>query len=543
MKKFIKKTLTLALTTGLIWNSLPVQAISTKSLSLGGSLQGAQLTQTRQLLGATDVTEANTIYIDGNTINRYLKDGSTSGTPVYSSAVIEPLPAGSGVQVQIITPQNIQLVTPLTYQNAAITSGAKDILIKIATVTPVTGEGALTGVYALLEKSGATVSPQAIQVAEKEIKIVEEVRKETTISENEMNQIIADIKKEVVLRVSNKETPNMEELVLKVLISYPNVTLTTDRIKELQELAYGFAQTEASKDRATIGQIDNSIQVDADRPYAVDLSQYGQDIWFKRDGANIPTYLSLHANEGHFFQHYADQSPIANYTVESIPTKEVRIFSADGSGIRTVKVNTLIKVQTRDGSLTEQESFHYAFVNRNGGLSLATPNYAGNVEPQDADVMLEYLVAEQPATTTTEAETPLWSADKARALDDFMITWSEQMGQSYVLATPKNPVRYFGDDMPQRGLEDFAIGEQGKLEANWSYDGVSESGYNIVATYVQTGSDVIFPIIYFFAIENGTPTVFYSQQHQGGTPENAFYFHPTENRDLAQGFADIVNNP
>lgn len=35
--------------------------------------------------------------------------------------------------------------------------------------------------------------------------------------------------------------------------------------------------------------------------------------------------------------------------------------------------------------------FLYVFVNKSGSLSLATPNYAGNVEEKDADVMLEYL--------------------------------------------------------------------------------------------------------------------------------------------------------
>ena len=210
MKGLAKKVITALATVGMAVTPMRtvfgVQQVQQKLLSLGASLQGAQITQTRSLLGATDVPEANTIYVDGNTVNQYLSDGSNANTIVYSSAVIEPQAEGFGVQVQIVTPQNIKLVTPLSYQNAAITSGAKNVLIKIATVSPVTGEGALAGVYALLNKAGIKVSQQAIQVAEKEIKVVEQAKQQQQLTDIQINQIIADIKKEVTNHIVNNVT-------------------------------------------------------------------------------------------------------------------------------------------------------------------------------------------------------------------------------------------------------------------------------------------------------------------------------------------------
>ena len=90
------------------------QAQQQKLLSLGASLNPQQQEQTKNLLGAKDFSAANTLMVDGNTINQYLHDGSNASTTVYSSAYIEQQAAGYGVQVQIVTPQNITLVSATT---------------------------------------------------------------------------------------------------------------------------------------------------------------------------------------------------------------------------------------------------------------------------------------------------------------------------------------------------------------------------------------------------------------------------------------------
>lgn len=261
------------------------QQVQSESLvSLGGSLNAQQAEQTKQLLGASNVAADKIIYVDGNTINRFLQDGSNASTSVYSSALIEKQAPGFGVQVQIVTPQNITLVKPVTYQNAAITSGAKDVLIKIATVTPVTGEGALAGVYALLEKSGVQVDQKAVKVAEKEIKIVEDVKQtaQTTqtadnqVSDNQVNKIISDIKKEVTINVTNNTEVNVTQIVQNVVNNNTEINLTQENVAQLQEFASEFAQTEAAKDEATITQLEKSIELNLDRPWLDVLSSIDQ---------------------------------------------------------------------------------------------------------------------------------------------------------------------------------------------------------------------------------------------------------------------------
>ena len=58
-------------------------------MSLGDTLNVEQADMTKQLLGAQDVTPENTIRIDGTTVNKYLNDGSTASTQVFSSAYIQ----------------------------------------------------------------------------------------------------------------------------------------------------------------------------------------------------------------------------------------------------------------------------------------------------------------------------------------------------------------------------------------------------------------------------------------------------------------------
>ena len=236
-------------------------------VSLGKSLDAQQVEQTKQLLGANDVVADKVIYVDGNTVNRFLQDGSNASTRVYSSALIEQKPEGFGVQVQIVTPQNITLVKPITYQNAAITSGAKNVLIKIATVTPVTGEGALAGVYALLEKTGVQIDQKAVKVAEKEIKIVEQVKQSSGTDDAKINQVIADIKKEVTVNVTNETNINVTQIVETVVNNHTEINLTQQDVSELQEFAEQFAQTEAAQDQDTITQLEKSIDLNLDRPW------------------------------------------------------------------------------------------------------------------------------------------------------------------------------------------------------------------------------------------------------------------------------------
>lgn len=126
-------------------------------------------------------------------------------------------------------------------------------------------------------------------------------------------------------------------------------------------------------------------------PYAVDLSQYGPSLTFYFHGVNVPDAVTIQNTSPLIIS--IDDSASYESQVDTIATKEIRIFSANDNGIRTVKVNTQLTFAKGITSNGNPDFSHnlYLFTNKEGGLSLITPNYAGNVSDDQRDVMLEVL--------------------------------------------------------------------------------------------------------------------------------------------------------
>lgn len=165
-------------------------------------VEGADLTEdqkerTRDLLDVKNGTK---------TYNINVKDVSDyTGTQydnIKSSAIIKPKKFYKhGVDVDIVTPDNITQVSKESYINASITSGIKDADIKIASVEPVTGDGALTGIYEALEQQGFEVNENDAQNATKEINDLSQIdqnhRDDKDYSDEKMNNAVADMKGQV----------------------------------------------------------------------------------------------------------------------------------------------------------------------------------------------------------------------------------------------------------------------------------------------------------------------------------------------------------
>ena len=233
-----------------VQNQVPQQL--KPAVSLGASLNDQQRQETLQLLGAGQVQPDSITNIDGTIVDKYIHDGSNESTPVYSSAFIQPMQEGHGVQVQIVTPQNILNVSQLTYQNAAITAGAKNALIRVATVNPVTGDGALAGVYEVLSKMGTNLNNADVNTAQKEINLVSEIGKQTGLNNNQMNLLFTELKKAVI----EKGELSKEDII--AIAKKLGIEIDDTTAQKLLEFAQEFAKTEAAKNKETIDQLESS---------------------------------------------------------------------------------------------------------------------------------------------------------------------------------------------------------------------------------------------------------------------------------------------
>ena len=161
----------------------------------GADLEGQDLQQTENDLGVDDNYE--TYNINVNDVSNYIPNSSNLSY-IYSSATIEHKKWGKGVDVKIDTPDNITKVTSEQYQNAAITAGIKNAEIHIASVEPVTGEGASAGIYKAYEEKGNDLKTEDIQNSNQEMNdlgtISEENKGKDGYSDEALNASIADIK-------------------------------------------------------------------------------------------------------------------------------------------------------------------------------------------------------------------------------------------------------------------------------------------------------------------------------------------------------------
>ncbi|HEM6309237.1 TPA: DUF1002 domain-containing protein [Streptococcus suis] len=229
-------------------------------MSLGVSLTEEQKKETKTLLGDSQISDKQLISVTGETLAKYIGAMDASAN-IYSSAFIKPLEKGSGVRVEIVTPDKITMISAATYQNAAITSGVSDILIRIASVETVTGEGALAGVYALLEQAGIAVDQTTVQMSQAEMSLIEKIKAETTLSDDETNKLIAELKKTITSNLVKKKAITEEWLQKRlddICASY-HVTFSDGLKTEIISWLKSYSKTDVAKSTKTVKQLEQSI--------------------------------------------------------------------------------------------------------------------------------------------------------------------------------------------------------------------------------------------------------------------------------------------
>lgn len=127
----------------------------------------------------------------------------------------------------------------------------------------------------------------------------------------------------------------------------------------------------------------------------VAANEFGGYATFYFNGINVPDSININTNSNQvIFNPGVNNEAAYTLTMKNIPTRPIRVFSADNHEIRTVYVSTQLSVgEQLSGSYrpNNQVGVLYLFHNKHGSLSLATPNYAGNVPQDQADVMIEVL--------------------------------------------------------------------------------------------------------------------------------------------------------
>ncbi|MGV3245134.1 DUF1002 domain-containing protein [Staphylococcus sp. 11262D007BW] len=213
----------------------------------GADLNDEQLKETKAELKVDD--DVTNYDVSSTDVVRYT---GTEYDYIHSSAVIIPNKIMRGVDVEIETPDMITRITKEQYMNAAITAGIQDAKIKIASIDPVSGEGALSGIYKAYEEQGQTLNQQDIQNAHTEMnelaQISENHTNQDTFSDEALNEAIADMKEQIAEATENNQQINdvtINQLVNQTLNEKGlNTILNDEEVAMIQKMMMNVAESE-----------------------------------------------------------------------------------------------------------------------------------------------------------------------------------------------------------------------------------------------------------------------------------------------------------
>ena len=205
MKKIVSSiTATLLLSSVLTTQALAEQQKDEKEpelkddvITYGANLTSQQKDDVREKLGASEKYKSYDV-----SVGDVEKFTGVTYDHIYSSSVIEPKSFGKGVDVEIVTPDNITKVTEEQYTNSAISAGIQNAKIRVAsTVEPTTGDGALTGIVKAYAEEGNDLNEEDVRNANQEMSdlanISDENKGNDNYSDGAMNNAVAEMKDQV----------------------------------------------------------------------------------------------------------------------------------------------------------------------------------------------------------------------------------------------------------------------------------------------------------------------------------------------------------
>ena len=235
------------------------------TLVYGAGLSDSEVNQTNKAFNISNIDNVNRQVNSGQDFLTYLGQDGVSDNPLFSSVLVQKQSKGKGVNVDIKTPQNITSVTETQYANAAITAGASDVQIDVASVKKVTGESALVGVYKALSANGVKVDEDRTKAANQELNTINDIansqKDNSNFDSKSLDLANAQIKSD--LAKYKKENGNVadnqaiQNIVNKALSDNNlNNVLSNNQIQSLISFAQTYQNTDAIDSKEVANQLE-----------------------------------------------------------------------------------------------------------------------------------------------------------------------------------------------------------------------------------------------------------------------------------------------
>lgn len=227
------------------------------TLVYGSGLSDSEVVQTNNAFNIKNIDNVNRQVNSGADFAKYLNIEGVSDSELFSSVLVQKANKGVGVKVKIKTPENITSITQTQYENAAITAGASNVEIEVASIKKVTGESALVGVYKALDANGQKVDTKRAEVASQELSTVNSIAGESALNKEQSAQLdnaLAQIKSDLTKykeENASKATGDVVRDTVKKAVKDNGLSkyISDEQVESLVSLADAYQNTAAIDDK------------------------------------------------------------------------------------------------------------------------------------------------------------------------------------------------------------------------------------------------------------------------------------------------------
>ncbi|MGR3764555.1 DUF1002 domain-containing protein [Rossellomorea sp. NS-SX7] len=177
----------------------------------GETLTEQQKKSVQEQLGLDENDDVEEFTVTGEDLVTYIEVENRNAR-MYSSAKITRQEKGQGLNVEIVTPDNITEVSESMYANALLTAGVENANVEVASPVKVSGHSALTGIYKAYDVSGEKLDSVRMEVANEELNVATELAKDAGIDKEKVSELLTEIKKEIA-----EQDPATKEEVEKIV--------------------------------------------------------------------------------------------------------------------------------------------------------------------------------------------------------------------------------------------------------------------------------------------------------------------------------------
>lgn len=234
MKQFLKIPTLFLLIIGLITAlAQPIYAADSDSINeklgvpivvYGDTLTDVQKQEVRDLLKVTDPDLVDEYTVSGQDIANYI-DGDPNSR-MFSSAKITREEKGTGLNVDIVTPDNITEVTSEMYANALLTAGVEDATVEVVSPVKVSGHSALTGIYKAYDVEGEQLDKERMELANEELDVATDLAKKEGMDQEKVSELLTEIKKDIAEK--NPATKEDVEKIVKEQLDKLEISLSDE---------------------------------------------------------------------------------------------------------------------------------------------------------------------------------------------------------------------------------------------------------------------------------------------------------------------------